>query len=139
MNLFHKLLKQQTPAEEFHAAEAVALENYEMLRRAFALVGEEQKLSAAVWAVRNWLKGESNRSDEDVLTAARTSVAVALNVLCSNWPLELDEAADFITRNPEKVLGLMKMGAEHAKKHDPGFAARYDRSLQYLNSKPQEA
>ena len=38
-----------------------------------------------------------------------------------------------------KVLGLMKMGAEHAKKHDPGFAARYDRSLQYLNSKPQEA
>ena len=139
MNLFHKLLKQQTPAEEFHAAEAVALENYEMLRRAFALVGEEQKLGAAVWAVRNWLKGESNRSDEDVLTAARTSVPVAMDALCFHWPLQLDEAADFIARNPEKVLGLMQMATKIAVEEDPSVGARIKRSKQYLNSQPQEA
>ena len=132
MNLFRSLLKKQTPAEEFHAAEQQCLEGYEELRRTFAARGTERLLASAVWNVRNWLSTQSQRSDEEMLIAARTSVLTACGFICEKFSTNPETAVDYIAEHPDHIVALMQGAKELYVSQDPELGKRMERGRKYL-------
>lgn len=133
MKLFNK--KKVTIEEEFLARESMVLEQYKMLQDCFALVGEEQVLANAVWKVRTWLKPKTERTDDEILIAARTSVTTAIGFICEVFGFDPSRAATYIAENPGQILHVMKMATAKAVNDDPSNLDVLVRTRQYFKAK----